>query len=805
MSKALSTEVHALGTALAKVQTALATLSSPTPAPNVTRTAPRSVAHRQNLFAGTTLAKRASLSRALSLGAGHTLFKYSPDQPRDKDGQWTETGAGGDTATATAEAPTGSNWRRAALGAGGLALLASAVVAAAAVRNPAAVARVLIGGSRRVDDFTGNFANRVLFGGGGVTTRMTVGAVSRSKLEAGAYNISNANKSMLPQLQQRFGDLDIVVKRTGDLTVALTVKSKGLTDKAIYAMHGSGNTDILKNSVYFSAIVDTKVGNVILVESLYAPNTAAGKFFTQKAFSTVRDLAVANKADAITTPAGWAMGGYLWPNAGFQLLGAGFPPISLSLRVAGVWEDTVITAGSVRAIVEMRAKELFATSRIDRASYGKVLAQLDDINWGPDSAAILSNMNQKVNIDGIKLLGMPHTAAQREIRGDVTLGKVLLTHTNGTYILPKHLYERMFVINKRALAKMLAKYSPDQPRDEQGQWTAGGGGGAATAAPVNIAGPKPVDYQGADAGDKWRLAAATALGLGVTVTGAGAYVIARRAMAPAQLVVRSVTTASGKPFLLGVETGAAETAAMIKTTLDRLPASHLAALKANGISVFAVRNMGAVEEVVRAGPVVTNSMYGLYHPVLRGVVIPRAIMVNGKEYMLPLALQQRVLVHEIAHALDAKGAGVGHLSRPMLNTITADYAGYLKRAPEDGKLVHSWFLRNYGTSNNIRNEIFAEVYSAKYLNKGNWRVAEHQFFGEMMNEHMVAKHFAKTMAAMDKMDVSKPRGFASSMRHMFETRAMSSAALPPVAQANRLRDYFSSTKRAAATKVVRAP
>jgi hypothetical protein len=363
------------------------------------------------------------------------FYKFRPDQRRDERGRWVDEGKGG------------GGWGRAAVLTGSALLAAGAT--AAAMRNPAAAAAIALGGLRTADRYTGNLANRVLFGGGGVGGRATVNAVSRSKLEASAFNITTGAR-LTPELRKHFGDLDISVKRSHGHSLELTIKSRDLTDAVINQMHSSGNTDLLKRGVYLNATIDKRVGNILRVDSLYAPDSTAGKLFVQKAFVTVRDLAVANNADAVTTPAGWAMGGYLWPNAGFQLLGAGNPPISLGLRAAGIWEETAIRAEALRTMVEMRARELFNAKAIDRSTYGKIVALLDDLNWSPDTPAIISNINRTVNIDGIRLLGMPNNAAAREIRGDVTLGKALLAHTNGTYILPKHLYERMFTITKRA-------------------------------------------------------------------------------------------------------------------------------------------------------------------------------------------------------------------------------------------------------------------------------------------------------------------------------------------------------------------
>lgn len=752
MSKAFSREVAALGTALVKVQTALATIAEPTPAQNFTRTATRSPAYRQTLFGGTTLAKRAQQARAASLGAGHTLFgKYSPDQPRDDQGQWTEGGGGGTTPSPAA--PAGSNWRGTAATIGGVALLAGTVGAALAVRNPAAVARALIGGSRAVDRHTGNIVNRIMFGGGGVSTRTTVGAVSRSRLEAGAYNINNAGKSMTPALTKRFGDADIIVKRVGDNTVTVTVKSKGLTDKIVNQMHGTGNTNLLKDKVYFSAIVDKKVGNVVLVESLYAPNTEAGKLFTQKAFSTVRDLAVANKADAITTPAGWAMSGFLWPNAGFQLLGAGTPPISLPLRVAGVWKETAITAEAVRAIVEMRAKELFATSRIDRASYGKVLAQLDDINWGPDSAAIISNMNRKVNIEGIKLIGMPHTTAAREIRGDVTLGKALLAHTNGTYILPKHLYERMFTINKR-----LSKYSPDQPRDEEGQWTEGGGSAAGasvttttTTKPEGLTAPTPVVSPDAPKrSSPWDKAL-----MGIGVAGTVAFLVMRQRAQLMYVPVKAIsaTTGFGRSVPLFTDGHAPNAVKAMLAAVDKMPLAHYEALRKSGMRFVAVNNMGAV----RGNMSIWNVYHGFYHPVSHALVIPEKTIIFGIPTSATMAQRTATALHEMAHALDFAGGQTARLTNKLRLTMSAELSNMVEATRRaNGATKFDGWMNNYRLPEQRLNEVFAEAYAARYL--GPASSARH--FGSLVPHSDMAKLFPKTMDEIGKLKDLTPSTYA---------------------------------------------
>lgn len=337
------------------------------------------------------------------------------------------------------------------------------------------------------------------------------------------------------------------------------------------------------------------------------------------------------------------------------------------------------------------------------------------------------------------------------------------------------------------LGKGNPEYDDSQPRGADGKWTSGGASGGSASAM-----PKPADFTGSDAGNKYRLATAAALGVSVLAAGAGTYIMLRRGIAPAYIVVQPATTASGKSFMLGVEKGADDVAALVKSTLDRLPAAHVAAVKGSGISIYAVKNMGDVESALIKAPVVSSGLLGFFHPGARSIIVPGNIMVHGNQRAVPPAVIQRVLAHEFAHALDSKGAGVGYLSKPLLKSISDEYAAYLRTSPEYGKLLHAWFQQNYKTADNIRNEIFAEVYSAKYLNQGNWRQSHYTFFGGMMNEHAVAKHFPQTMAAMDKLDLSAPRGMTG-FQHAVESRAINSGLIGE--PGTRLKEFLASTKR----------
>lgn len=697
--------------------------------------------------------------------------EYDPSQARDQEGQWTSGGgsAGADTPAAAAQ---GGGWQRAAQLAGTAAFgLASVGGAAVAVRTGNAAAAYNL--ARRGNEML-QAAARVKGGS----------KVSRSLLESSAYNLSGAQTrlSLMPyqwELSRRFKGMTTSVyfgrdKGSGASGIIISVRSKAATVDAVQSGRVPSNVFIGEMLLHNS----DSLGKALLVGNLYAPATSAGALFSRNYMNTVMRTAVANKVDNIHTFAGSSMGGFLWPQRGFEL--------------ASPMGDV---AQALRRTIATRAGQLLDGGAITKSQYDEIAAVA--AKWGKTAPTQIAHMDTKVAVGGLKLKDFPDVDV---VRGDMTLGKALLAGTNGFYVLPRAKYETLLTITK-SVGKGYPEYDDDQPRDEGGKWTAGGGGSSSPPKPASQAadikvkpladfvGPKPADFKGADAGNKWRLAAAAALGFGAVAAGVGTYVIVRRGLAPAKLVVEPVTTTSGKPLLLGVESGAADVAALVKSTLDRLPAAHLEALKANGVAIYAVKNMGAVEQALLRAPVANSTYRGFYHPGLRAIVVPAGIMVNGQQYALPPALLQRVIVHEVAHALDSKGAGIGYLSRSMVKAIADDYSAYLQKHPENGLLLHAWFTRNYKTADNIRNEIFAEVYAAKYLNRGNWREAHHMFFGETLNEHAVAKHFPKTMALVGNMDVGKPRGLADRLRYGFESAAIQRSADD---QWTRLQGYLTS-------------
>jgi hypothetical protein len=504
---------------------------------------------------------------------------------------------------------------------------------------------------------------------------------------------------------------------------------------------------------------------ILFVNFARSTDDAAGFDATKRYMMTTPPLARDSGAKSINTVASMEMGGYAWPRAGFEVAEQGF-------------EFT-------KAQIFARFNQISSLLTPDQAT--KVSAML--AKFDKDTPIKLSKLDEAVSAQAIALAG----DGLRGVRGQPTLGKALLAGTQGTYTLPRSKFAPM----GKALAKALGftkgypEFDADQPRDEQGQWTSGGGGGSATEKPIkDFTGPKPADFDGPNAGNSWRLAASAAIGFGAVAAGVGTYVILRRGLAPAQVVVNAARTASGKPLLLGVESGADDVAALIRNTMDRLPASHLAAFRANGSSIYAVKNLGVVEQAMVQAPVVTNTMYGFFHPTLNAVVIPRSLMVRGSEHKLAPEVLQRVLVHEVAHALDAKGAGLGYISRTMQKTMVGEYLAFLKNSPAEGALIHSWFLRNYKTPTNIRNEIFAEVYSAKYLNKGNPFNSQYTFFGASLSEHDVAKHFPNTMSLMDNMDLSKPSGLLG-FRHYLESNLIGRSTLAE--EGARLRSYLNAS------------
>jgi hypothetical protein len=314
--------------------------------------------------------------------------KYRPDQRRDDRGRFADEGKGGAGGGADG---SGGGWQRAARIAG-----MAAMAAAAHIK----------GGSK----------------------------VSRSLLEASAYNLSHVRASLgvLPyewELARRFQGMVTSVRfgrdpGSGANGIIISVRSNAATVAAVESGNVPANVFIGEMLLHRSA----SLGKALLVGNLYAPATAAGALFSREYMNTVMRTAIANRVDNIHTFAGSSMGGFLWPHRGFEL--------------AKPMGDV---AQALRRTVATRAGQMLDGGAITRSQYDAIAAVA--ANWGKDAPTQLAHMNTKVAVGGLKLRDFPDLAA---VRGDMTVGKALLAGTNGFYVLPRVKYESLVTITKRA-------------------------------------------------------------------------------------------------------------------------------------------------------------------------------------------------------------------------------------------------------------------------------------------------------------------------------------------------------------------
>jgi hypothetical protein len=375
-----------------------------------------------------TFAKRINnFSTDLWLAKGYP--EYDDNQPRDSGGRW--SGGGGGGGSGAHGGGTGRNWQRAAQLAGmaafGLVAVGSTAVA---VRTGNAQAALHLATHGR-----GMLSAAAQIKG----TR-----ISRSLLESSAYNLSNVRSYVgtLPmewELARRFQGMQTFVRHGTDPTTGLTgtilsVRSRAATVEAVQGGVVPANVFIGEAVLSESA----SLGRTLMVGNLYAPATAAGALFTREYMNTVMRTAIASRVDSIRTFAGSSMGGYLWPQRGFELAN----PTS---EVAQILRRTVAT----------RAGQMLDGKAITKTQYDEIAGIVS--TWGKDVPTRLAHMDSKVAVGGLKLKDFPELGA---VRGDMTIGKALLAGTNGFYVLPRVKYEALVTITKSASEPIAKRAKP---------------------------------------------------------------------------------------------------------------------------------------------------------------------------------------------------------------------------------------------------------------------------------------------------------------------------------------------------------
>jgi hypothetical protein len=342
--------------------------------------------------------------------------EFNPDQPRDAGGQWSSGGASAGSVTVTRE---DGSWQRAARLAGmaafGLVAVGGAALAvrtgnASAALNLATHGRTMMSNAARIKG-----------------TR-----VSRSLLEASAYNLSSVSTrlGLTPyqyELARRFPGMNTSVRfgrdtGTGLEGIIVSVRSGTATVEAVSAGRVPANVFIGEALLADSA----SLGRVLFVGNLYAPATAAGALFSREYMNTVMRTAIANRVDSIRTFAGSSMGGFLWPQRGFELA-----------------NPTSEVGQALRRTIATRAGQMLDGGAITRSQYDDIAGIVG--KWGKDVPTRLAHMDSKVAVGGLKLKDFPPLEA---VRGDITIGKALLAGTNGFYTLPKAKYEALVKITK---------------------------------------------------------------------------------------------------------------------------------------------------------------------------------------------------------------------------------------------------------------------------------------------------------------------------------------------------------------------
>jgi hypothetical protein len=254
---------------------------------------------------------------------------------------------------------------------------------------------------------------------------------------AGAHNLNLSTAShddFVKEVHSRIGS-DVIVRHTG--RGGVEIKGDGGRD-------GSAPGEKMLNLSYSKTLGEVHVGII------KAPDTSQGSRWAVAVMKMIRDLALSNNADAIKIEAALGMGGYLWPRIGFEL-------------------ESLQAEASLKAAVQTRVHNLFQ----DYMSEAQVQEVYDILGaGGRDMGTKLAWLDHPVS-DGLQRF-VHETFPQ--MRGHLTLGKVLLAGTKARYQLRSGSFNALNAVipgMRKRMRKGYPEYNQSQSRGEDGRWSAG--------------------------------------------------------------------------------------------------------------------------------------------------------------------------------------------------------------------------------------------------------------------------------------------------------------------------------------------
>jgi hypothetical protein len=226
----------------------------------------------------------------------------------------------------------------------------------------------------------------------------------------------------------------------------------------------------------------------------------------------------------------------------------------------------------------------------------------------------------------------------------------------------------------RYFAKRSEKFDPDQPRDEDGKWTDGGGGGDSGGGEKPSGGGKPEKpSEGQQPKGKPKLAAAK-----------------------------------------GVSTQAKN---RVQSAVDAIPATHAERLKNVPVDVLATNR-----DFAKGGGAKDVGLFS-WHGGRPMIEIPQSIVLKGKsgqEYTISIKNIEHNTVHELGHALDHSGDWKEHSK--IYREMTAGIDKMTKKEQSRGQYYIS-----------DPRETFAELYAVAHNPK---QTGTQRYFGGMKKERV---------------------------------------------------------------------